>query len=190
MKPSSLVAVAGLLSLLAFSPAAEAKVVYTPVNVTVSGNGYITLDLNHDGKTDFTILVAGRVLFCAGTGRGTFGEVAATPTAGNGILGAYYAGALGYGYEIDSRQSFLRDEALMTEYSTCLWPPNPGPSGVWLGLTNRYLGLVFEINGLTHYGWARLNVTDGRSGPIVTLTGYAYETTPGQAIKSGEEYGP
>src|SRR5450759_2417280 len=36
-----------LISLVTFVPTAAAEVVYTPVNVTISGNGYIKIDLNH-----------------------------------------------------------------------------------------------------------------------------------------------
>jgi hypothetical protein len=46
----------------------------------------------------------------------------------------------------------------------------------------RYLGLAFQKNGKTHFGWARLNV-----GPCGTaLTGYAYETIPGKPIVAGD----
>ena len=40
--------VAALMTFLTLLQA-EAKVVYTPVNITISGNGYLLLDLNHDG---------------------------------------------------------------------------------------------------------------------------------------------
>ena len=33
---------------------AQARIVYTPVNVNLPTNGYYAIDLNHDGITDFT----------------------------------------------------------------------------------------------------------------------------------------
>jgi hypothetical protein len=39
------------------------------------------------------------------------------------------------------------------------------------------------INGETHFGWARLNVTAAAGANIkATLTGYAYETVPDKPI--------
>ena len=61
----------------------------------------------------------------------------------------------------------------------------------WANVSNRYLGFKFQINGETHYGWARLTV-NFHGGPLKVrtweahLTGYAYETVAGQAIAAGE----
>ena len=62
--------------------------------------------------------------------------------------------------------------------------------GAWQNVTNRYLGIKFHISGHTHYGWARLSVTMGKFGPVVTLTGFAYETIAGQGIIAGQTSGP
>lgn len=77
----------------------------------------------------------------------------------------------------------------MLQYSTCLWPPHVN-SGAWQNVTNHYLGIKFQSSGRTHYGWARLSVTMGKFGPVVTLTGYAYETLAGQGITAGQTSGP
>ena len=52
--------VAALMTFLTLLQA-EAKVVYTPANITISGNGYLLLDLNHDGTNGATVLVVGRL---------------------------------------------------------------------------------------------------------------------------------
>jgi len=55
--------------------------------------------------------------------------------------------------------------------------------------------LEFQIEGKTHYGWAYVEVAaTGPSGVKpgtlhTTLIGFAYETIPGQAIKTGETSG-
>jgi hypothetical protein len=71
-----------------------------------------------------------------------------------------------------------------------------GFKGQWAnggkGVKNRYLGLKFQINGKTQFGWARLTVK--WSGPpfnfAATLTGYAYETIAGKSIIAGKTKGP
>jgi hypothetical protein len=40
---------------LALTRPTEAKIVYTPANVQISGNQHYDLDLNNDGVTDFTL---------------------------------------------------------------------------------------------------------------------------------------
>ena len=51
-----------------------------------------------------------------------------------------------------------------------------------------YLGLMFQINGQTHYGWALLKVKikKPKEEVFVTLLGYAYETVPGMPIDAGQ----
>lgn len=65
-----------------------------------------------------------------------------------------------------------------------------GPRGFWGGNPkNKYIGVRFQINGQTHYGWIRVTVTTNLSvhGPFLsgTITGYAYETVASKAIKAG-----
>ena len=180
-----------VVCLVALASPAEAKVVHTRVNVTISGNGSIALDLNHDGITDFTIVAVGRALICAGTGKGEFGYVTVSPAQeGAGMVSAWpgssWAAVLGKGVEIDSSQSFYDTQAIMTEFTTCLWPPHGPPEGDWEEVTNRFLGLVFSIDGATHYGWARVSVHPATDGTVITLTDFAYETIPDQAIKTGQ----
>ena len=57
--------------------------------------------------------------------------------------------------------------------------------GPWANAWHRYLGLKFHIKGKVHYGWARLNVQ--WKNLTATLTGYAYETVPGESIITGGE---
>jgi hypothetical protein len=49
--------------------------------------------------------------------------------------------------------------------------------------------LKFKIKGKTHYGWARLTVTDKNTVITATLTGYAYETIPNKPILTGKTRG-
>jgi len=173
-----------------FASFAKAEVIYTKTDVTISGNGLLKIDLNHDGITDVTIVSSGAAHPCPGGPPGSYGSVYAVPAPGNGVAANYnYALALNSGTRIRPTQSFYDAEALMIWYNSCAWPPHEN-DGDWLNVSNRYLGLRFQIKGHTHYGWARLSVNEGRVGPIVTLTGYAYETIAGQAITTGQTSGP
>ena len=51
----------------------------------------------------------------------------------------------------------------------------------------RYLGVKFEIDGKTHYGWARMIVKVAGVNITATLTGYAYETIPNKTIIAGKK---
>lgn len=64
----------------------------------------------------------------------------------------------------------------------------------WNNASDRHLGLQFQINGETHFGWARFNVRFHKGAPKdrtweAQLTGYAYETTPNKLIKAGDTGG-
>ena len=181
---------------------AAAKIVYTPVNVTVSGNGSIRIDLNHDGA-DFTVDVAAGSEGCGFFGEEVFAFVNVTPAMGNGVVArGEDAAALNIGTQIDSSESFYEAQAVMASGIYESGPP-PCPakhtSGYWCnGKTGRtgdspchtvdgYLGLEFEMNGSTHYGWAHLAITPRSNLTFaVKLTGYAYETVAGMPINAGQ----
>ena len=59
-------------------------------------------------------------------------------------------------------------------------PFNIGP---WLGMTNKYLGLRFQIGANLHYGWARLDVPANATS--FTIKDYAYESTANTPIAAG-----
>jgi hypothetical protein len=175
---------------LGFTPVVNAEVVYAPVNITVSGSGTLKIDLNHDGINDVSIVFSGKSILCAGTGLGGYGSVYALPAAGNStVANGNYVLALTSGVKIGSGNSFYSAEGLMLQYSTCLYPPHTN-YGAWQNVSNRYLGIRFLINQHIHFGWARLSVFEGKSGPTITLTGYAYENVAGTSISAGQTTGP
>jgi hypothetical protein len=160
-----------------------ATVVYTPVNITVTGTGIFKIDLNHDGVTDVSIVSSGGTHVCPGAGPGgAYGFVDALPGANDAtVANGDYTLALSSGTRISSSSSFYSAQGFMLQYNTCAYPPHSN-LGAWQDVSNHYVGVRFLISGHTHYGWARLSVLEGRSGPIITLTGYAYETVAGAAI--------
>ena len=186
------------ISLVAFTQPSGARIVYTPTHVKVDSP--YDLNLNRDGTTDFTIQQNHFHHSCI---RGPFDQDLLTVTAaqGNGEVGSNqnrfaYVAALDRGVTIGPRQGFISDfGATMAEvysgyvggWEHCRYVHST--DGYWVNVSNRYLGLEFQIKGKTHYGWARLSVQVGYVYIHATLTGYAYETTAGKSIKAGQTEG-
>jgi hypothetical protein len=186
---NNLTILAVLAAVLPFGQKTFAEVVYTPVNISVSGTGILKIDLNHDGVTDVSIVFTGKSITCAGARPGSYGTVYALPAAsGNGtvVANSNFVLALSSGTRISSSNSFYSGEGLMLKYSSCLLPPHAN-YGAWQNVSNHYLGIRFLINGHTHYGWARMSVF---FGPIIKLTGFAYESVAGTGISAGQTTGP
>jgi|HubBroStandDraft_6_1064221.scaffolds.fasta_scaffold427893_1 hypothetical protein len=171
---------------------AEAKIIYTPAHRVIRIHEKYELDLNHDGKIDFTI---SNSVSCATDM--CFYALAQTPAAGNGMMGYlvnnyWLASAVKHGAGIGPHKTFIARSADLAGINYAAGPFSY-VFGKWVNVRGRYLGLRFKIKGRTHYGWARLNVqVVGAPHPGITavLTGYAYETIPGKAIIAGETKGP
>jgi hypothetical protein len=187
----ALAASAAGVGILALVQPAEAKIIYTPANVSISPHMPYKLDLNHDGAADFRL----SVYFTSNSGSGyrffvndlTVRGAQKSNAAVVGLKG--YARAFGSGITIGPKLT-LKREALMGH---CLSQVGPMTSvhtsaGNWLNVQNRYLGLKFNIKGKIHYGWARLTTT--ACAFSATLTGYAYETIPNKPIVTGKTKGP
>ena len=175
---------ATLAGALVLSEPAEAKIVYTATNVVIGCSPsncrtHRSFDLNHDGMADFEIFASHGHVGCA---------LSAIPLAkGEGIEGRKPKGlslafALKAGSTIGGTQPFIDSSRAVMQVAR----PQHFTSGYWhYPHHSRYLGLKFQIKGKTHYGWARLKGSCGGA----TLTGYAYETIPGKAIKAGQTRG-
>jgi len=185
---ASAVGVAGFL-MLASMPS-EAEVVYTPAYKTL-GRGYncaspaeLDLDLNNDGQTDFILAIR----FCrnySGSRQSIYAGVYAFGAASsNQVMQTNqleYQAALPVGAPIGSGGKFANSRSMAICETASSRQASGGP---WENVTNRYLGLKFQIDGETHYGWARLNVTSGCYYTL-TLTGYAYDTVANRPIVAG-----
>lgn len=172
-------ATAATLGLAAFAQPAEAKIVFTPISRLIGPNGTYKLDVNRDGIADFIIRNAYGCNFdyC-------FDALSALPQGSNGVdgapgfLGIPYAFALKKGVAIGPGRQFSGQLMLSS---------NMGSIGRWHNLSGRYLGLKFQIDGATHYGWARFDVGLFQGPRIVAhLTGFAYETSANTPIVAGQ----
>jgi hypothetical protein len=198
MKSGRLISAMALLALAVTQPS-EARIIYTPTHVKID-NPY-KLHVNHNGITDFTIQQ--NHVHYRRCGQGPFDQDSLTVTAaqGNGEVGSQqnntgYVAALARGVTIGSRQSFISNSgAIMAWVYSGYVPGQEGCmyfhhiEGDWVNVSNRYLGVEFQINGKTHYGWARLSVQAGYVYIHATLTGYAYEDIAGKSIKAGQTQG-
>jgi hypothetical protein len=197
-------ATAAGVGVVATSEPVAASVVYTPAHTRIVGT--IPLDLNNDGIPDFNFVQRSSYL-----GREGFSSTVVAPLnsanriEGNGKI-RFFGGdntvsafALPAGSVVGPRvQAFHpAGQKFMRGYWFVIGTGNRYRSvvGAWAngfkGLSDRFLGLVFTINGETHFGWARLSVPPYYLFFDVgtTLTGYAYETVPNKPITTGSSQG-
>jgi hypothetical protein len=179
----ALAASAAGVSVLALVYPADAKVVFTPVHQVIGHNGVYNLDLNNDGTVDFLIQQWNQ-------GFSSSNELLADAALGNAVQGTrFYAEALQAGASIGPNQKFVSggpNGEVMVEIHHTTTGGTSFVYGKWVNVRNRYLGLKFQIDGQTHYGWARVSVQRQAYHLTATLTGYAYETTPNTGIKAGQ----
>jgi hypothetical protein len=190
----ALVAGAAGVGMLAMAQPASAKIVYTSAHINL-GFPY-PIDLNHDGIVDFEVFGTQQT---NSTCSGQWLSVRPPRHGQNAIVGyvgagnANFASALRLGARVGKARKFSRFFDLMAAESVCSFRTSQVFQGPWAnggkGVTNRYLGLKFFVNGEVHYGWARLNVNVSVRHHFGTLTGYAYETIPGKPIIAGQTKG-
>jgi hypothetical protein len=196
------------------NPQAEAKIVYTPKHATMPVNKPYPVDLNHDGTADFVLLFGYhqapfdkvRVLsFCHDVSFfsftnsvGYFCSSHAGPDSQNKVVvsATNRGAALRPGAKIQNGDAFggnsrgfgrgiVMGEVFYTNTRTEVTWIGPWANG-GKGVTDRYLGIKFAINGKFHYGWARLTLKTDGTDFTVTLNGYAYETIAGKGIVAGQ----
>jgi hypothetical protein len=175
----AIAAVAAAVSFITLVQPSEAKIVYTEANVQI---GRYMLDFNHDGVVDVTMQFYGNRTYCNNCVEGAFVFEELT-TSPNGVQGNPPA-ALKKGAQIGSSQAFYTGRGTMSYwYSGNQCGCHQSQGGPWFEVTNRYLGVAFQIRGKIHYGWARMST----SRTSATLIGFAYETIPGKSIKAGQK---
>ena len=159
------------------------QIIYTDITPDFdqgAGQPY-SLDLNNDGTPDFQIHIE------------STSDLKIMPlNANNEVLGNPYSSgssfyvfpyALSNGAPISNSASgswFNNSFSVGVQdlnYSSC-------SRGNWCSVTDKYLGLRFNISGNTHYGWARLDV--GASGNTWTIKDYAYNTILDEPITAGQ----
>jgi hypothetical protein len=185
----ALAAVAAGVSVLACSPQAEAKIVYTNMWIPITQT--TNLDLNGDGVVDF-VISNHRTNSCTNHVC-SLGTIKVSPQgSGNAVWGTNsYAAALLSGVTVGSKGRFQPGHEFMANetHHTSTEGSNYGSRGPWKQITNHYLGVKFVIQGEVHYGWVRVDVTATLAGMYGAISGYAYETVPNKSILTGQKSG-
>ncbi|MGA7219697.1 MAG: hypothetical protein WBX38_15360 [Candidatus Sulfotelmatobacter sp.] len=161
---------------------ASSTIVYTPANLFIGDEGVAKIDLNHDGIDDIHFEVAH---YSNGYYAGF--RMYARPAIGNEAVRAPRAPGAFVGSQIRSFRGNLF--ALAEIGASCKYycPPYPwNGAGLWADVNGAYMGVRFQVDGETHYGWVRMNVHSGPRDEInITITGYAYNTVANQGLLTG-----
>lgn len=182
----ALAAGAAGVSLLALVKPSAAEIIYTKTLHVIGQNSSYNLDFTHDGTTDLTIQNK-TSHSCSPESCVSRGSVAAIlPGTNEVVFNAYGAVAMKAGMRIGPSDALKGGTERML-YGHDEWS---FPTGSWINVNDRYLGVKFVINGETHYGWARLSVRAVPSFSFTpVVTGYAYETIANKAIIAGQTEG-
>ena len=186
---------------------AEGAIVYTDVDpdeTYTEHTDFYNLDLNNDGNVDFIVYVVDIStpgVFSTPSGAtyaGLFQDVLLFPAPGNSAAASTVSSAFIYPYAlsagdvIDTGLNFRSDSVQsMATYLAVVDFPAPGSLymfysfGNWQGgVEDKFLGLRFQSDGETYYGWARLDC--GADHHSFTIKDYAYNSTPDEMIIAGE----
>jgi hypothetical protein len=190
----ALAASAAGVGMLALAHPAQAEIIYTAANLSVGYLGPVTIDLNHDGIPDMQFSGGEAVSSFGGTygfGLGPASYAPRTNAAVGKKVGRWAeALALPAGQEIGPNRPFSGG-LIADRYYNVYRRSNPILRwyGQWgnegKGLSNRYAGVRFIIDGQLHYGWIRVSVSVNRSSYTAKVTGYAYETIANKPILAG-----
>jgi len=157
---------------------ANGAVIYTDITPDFTGGvgSQYFLDLDNNAVNDFRIWH-----------NGSSNLYISPLTATNEVLGSggatfAYPFALSSGAVISSGAGTFFNNGFAggfqsLNYGSCSF-------GNWCSITDRYIGMRFDIGGSIHYGWVRLDVN--QSGSVWTIKDYAYESNPGVAINAGD----
>jgi hypothetical protein len=146
--------VAGVAA-LALAPPASAQIVFTPAHEMIGSGERLFIDLNHDGINDVMIREIPSTNPCCFPSNSV--QAVPAPSRGAIQLGNFYGGAaplpagalIGGGFRFNTL-------AVNMMYATDTYGMRYGS---WADAPPSFLGIRFKIDGETHYGWARLDLS-------------------------------
>ncbi|MFT7589625.1 MAG: hypothetical protein ACI959_001845 [Limisphaerales bacterium] len=176
---------------LGTAAAAEAAIVYTDVDPdTVVDNSVFLIDMNADGITDFQVGQSGSSSTTYGTFAFNFASLSGNPSVNYGFVnpgGSYYsslqAAAMSAGESIGPAAPITTNTWATMAFGSSFSGYAYG-YGEWNNVTDKYLGVSFDIAGATHYGWIRCDAAIGVAS--ITVKGFAYEDVAGMALSAGD----
>jgi hypothetical protein len=175
-------AAAAGVSLLAQCSDARAEIVYARAHYEIP-IGFKLIDINGDGIPDFAFTHS-----TGGLSNSRLTSLHVDALRSNGVVAAAGSAAvLAKGAVIGASGNFAARNFMAAshiEFGSA--PYSHKTFGPWSNVYNRYLGIVFDVGGATHYGWIRLDVNDKKYPLSAVVTGYAYETTPNKSLRAGQ----
>lgn len=152
---------------LVFGPGASAFPSIVWSGIQDIDTGFLPMDLNQDSIVDFLYTF------------NLMAEFSVTSQDANRTGGPLTAGT-----EIDqSLADYWQGGSQTMVQWIRLLDDNTVSFGPWAGVDNGYMGLEFEADGQTYYGWAR--ITADYDDINVVVHEWAYESTPGIGIAAG-----
>ena len=157
----------------------------------------INIDLNGDGINDYSPGVVdvengfGANLFTTpdvdpfisvfpgSTGNGFVGQQIEAPDTAN-VDFYYYVSNLTRDTPIGPDSTIQRDVRGFLNFYSCAYPNSQFCNNV----TDGFIGLALNLEGATHYGWMRVDVT--RDAGFFVIKDFAFEATPDTEILAGE----
>lgn len=171
--------------------AVQGQILYTDFNPdgTIVGTGVGEFDLNQDNTADFGLAAIDTTIGASNLG---VALALAVGSQGHAIVGStmvfstasyFYALKLNAGDVIDGNQPTLATSAVGTMAFT-VNGSNPFSEPWNGGVTNGFLGVTMQVNGATHYGWIRCDVS--ADAKTITVKDAAINLTAGAAINAGQ----
>jgi hypothetical protein len=172
----------------------NAQIDYTDIDpdTMASNTDTVQLDLNNDGVSDF-VLVASSNSVSSGALNVYRNFIA--PLNNNQVVGSssssyFYPYAIQSADTIDGDRSFNGGSNFQTlgwdYFSASATSAAYTYGNIRVNGGDAYIGLQLEVNGNTHYGWARISLD---LGGTLTLKDYAYEQTACLGIEAGATTG-
>lgn len=163
---------------------ASGQIVFTDIDdVTMApGDDAVLIDLDGNGSTDFSpenfdaAGGAGAVIFPGVNG----GVIATNGLIGTSSAGFTYPSNLAEGDVIDGTSPFILGDRGDLNFYSCAYSNSQFCGGV----TDGYIGLVFDLDGNTHYGWVRVDVS--ADATAYTVKSFAYNSVADEAIMAGQ----
>ena len=159
---------------------ASGQIVYTDVDPDAGGTQFI--DLNGDAADDFFInFVASSAVRGAPIG-------GSSNSLGNAFIGSTtssfnYPANLTAGAVISASNTSWNSVYAYHDFCYADGYSNSN----FCSATDAYIGLRFDIGGVYHYGWARIDVTTAAGVSNYVLKDYAYNTVAGEPINAGQQ---
>lgn len=191
LKSYAIAAAAAGAGLFSAAQPASAQVIFTAANLQLT-DGNLFLDLTCGPHVNFWIANNIEGTIFGGNER----ELALNGSINGSVIeDSRGPAALPAGSVVGSSRVFTnvhKNEQIMADaYRFIYYGTYTGAYGNFANKKQVFLGLKFNLQGQPHYGWAEFSVdasVQKHRQLIVnaTLLGYAYESTPGKAIQTGE----